>query len=57
MAGFSQEELAKKIGMHRTTYINKESGKTKLTNNEKVNIVIALKEMLPDLQLSDIFDS
>ena len=39
MIGKTQEELANYIGVSRETYINKESGRTKLSASEAVRLV------------------
>ncbi len=53
--GLSQEYMAKRLGIERTTYGKKESGKLNFTADEKDKVVEVIQEYDPKLTHKDIF--
>lgn len=55
MAGFTQEELAKLLGISRLSFILKENGERRFTGSQEETIFALLKEKLPDLTMEEVF--
>lgn len=55
MAGFTQKEVASKIGVSTTTYINKETNKFEFSKSEIEKIYKLLKTRISNLKLEDLF--
>lgn len=54
MAGFTQEDMAKILGVHRPYYTLKENG-NKFTREQKVVILKLLKKKIPNLTMEELF--
>ncbi|WP_438835455.1 helix-turn-helix transcriptional regulator [Streptococcus pluranimalium] len=55
MLGLTQESLGKELGISKQSYHNKESGKTRFSDSEKIKIKNLLLPMFPNITLEDIF--
>ena len=55
MAGFTQEDLARLLGISRLSFILKENGERRFTESQEHMIFSYLKEKLPDLKKEDVF--
>ena len=55
MLGLTQEQLGKKLNISRQSYHNKESGKTRFTDSEKMTFKNLLIPLFPNINLEDIF--
>jgi len=55
MAGYTQEDFAKILGIDRTAYVYKENGSRKFTDDEKQLIYKELKKKLPNLKIEEVF--
>lgn len=55
MAGLTQIEMAKKVGMSERTYVTKENDIKKFTVNELNLVVQILNEAKVNIKISDLF--
>lgn len=55
MLGFTQSELAKKLGISVTAYFNKEHGVTPFSDKEKIIIKDMLKKIDENISIDKIF--
>ena len=55
MLGLTQQEVANKLNISISSYINKESGRTAFKDNEKMLFKDLLLPYFPNISLEEIF--
>lgn len=55
MLGLTQQEVANKLNISISSYINKESGRTAFKDNEKMSFKDLLLPYFPNISLEEIF--
>lgn len=55
LLNIKQTDMAKKLGMCLTSYNQKEQGKKEFTYSEMRNILVILREQIPELTADEIF--
>lgn len=55
MAGYTQEDIAEKLGISRLSVIRKETGIGNYNEEEQKQLLKLLKEKIPDLNREDVF--
>ena len=54
-SGFTQKDIASKLGMKLSTYQAKEQGRSSFTDAEKIEIKALISYQVPDVTIDDIF--
>lgn len=55
MAGYTQEDVAKMLGVSRVMYMYIENGTRTLTNDYELKVFKMLKAKIPNLKREDVF--
>lgn len=55
MAGYTQEKIAQQIGISRLSYVLKENGDKRFSQDQEKAIFEVLKEKVPELTMEELF--